>query len=151
MKKLGGTTLVTSLALGAASCAAPSASNEAPAQVAAIVVAGPGDACGTDGAPGLLCLTGLVCNDGGCVDDPDRCAPGEHVAWKPRDETVGGVVLRGAPPIVLCVSDADPERSCPACEADEKAVSACLPALPHAGHGPVRCVPKRADDAGTPR
>lgn len=148
MKKLGAIACVAGLALGLASCAAPSQLDEEPAQVAAIVVAGPGDACGTDGTPGLFCLTGLVCAQGKCIDDPDRCATGEHVAWKPHDEKIGGVLLRGAPPAVLCVNDADPAVSCDACGADERAVSACLPARPHAGHGPVRCVPKREADAG---
>lgn len=149
MKTLGSAPLAASLALAAYGCASPLASDDAPAQVSAIVVAGPGEACGTDAAPGLSCLTGLVCARGACIDDPDRCAPGEHVAWRPRDEEVG-VALRGAPPRVLCVSDLDPSVTCDACDGDEKAIRACLPAPPGAGHGPVRCIPKRVRDAGAP-
>lgn len=148
MKTLGLMNLVTGLALGATGCAPTLASDDEPADHAAIVVAGRGGACASETTSGLFCLTGLVCREGRCVDDPDRCAPGEHVDWRAHDEPVGGVVLRGAPPRVLCVSDARPSLWCDACDEDEKAVSPCLPRLPQAGHGPVRCIPKRTDDAG---
>jgi hypothetical protein len=139
--------LAASLSLLVSSCATSSEFNGDAPDTLAIVVAGPGEACATETSSGLFCMTGLVCAEGRCVDDPDRCAPGEHVAWQPRANLPEGVVLRGAPPRVLCISDADPQIRCDACETDEQAVSACLPPGPFHGRGPVRCVPKRADEA----